>query len=150
MNRSALTLLEVLLALALLTAATAAGASLMQTSRSAAGGSAQRFDAAGVLRRWQADTSRAAADAEPVQAFEPWAWTDPKGRTWSVVETPAPGPAPAPGTATVPNRGEDEHLPTIDWVSIELYCAPSPGAGSELVLRALVPAHAEHDARGAP
>jgi len=148
MNRSALTLLEVLLALALLTAATAAGASLMQTSRSAAGGSAQRFDAAGVLRRWQADTSRAAADAERVQALEPWSWTDPKGRTWSVVETPAP--APAPGTDTGPVRDDDEQLPTIDWVSIELHCAPSPGAGSELVLRALVPAHAERDARGAP
>jgi len=145
MNRPALTLLEVLLALALLTAAAAAGASLMQTSRSAAGGSAERFDAASVLRRWQAEAAAPeASEAEQATARESWTWTDPKGRTWSLVESSIPAAAPDP------DPDDSATMPTIAWVSIELYFTPSAGAAAELVLRTQVPAHTEHDARGAP
>lgn len=145
MMRNALTLLEVLLALALLSAATAAGAILMRVSRGEAAGSMVRLEAAGVMRRWQAEAASVVVAQRPeVQDQRPWSWTDEDGRVWTAIVSPEQPFETAPEFESKNSAAR----PEIRWVILELYCAPTPGRGAELVFRGPVPASADDDARG--
>lgn len=91
-GRKGMTLIELLAAVAILSAVAATGVRLLTESGAATTSAKLRIDAVAILDRWRAMST------EPFDSDE-WQWTDEFGRTWLVRATESPSTAPAQGLA---------------------------------------------------
>ncbi len=123
--RRGLTLVELLAALVILSAVSAAGVSILRESTAAARRASLLLDAMAVLEQWEQETH---AEKASVESTSTWLWTDAAGRHWRVREDQAEGPFAA--AASLDGPGEESSAPIeLNWREIVVEVALDEAAG---------------------
>lgn len=122
-----MTLIELLAAVAILSAVAAAGVRLVAESGAATRTFKLRIDAVAILDRWRALSS------EPFDSGE-WQWIDELGRTWIVRVTELPS------TTAAPPQGSILHVRSRD---VEVILETDGGQLDVLSLNCIVPVDSE-------
>lgn len=138
MKQRGLTLLEVLLALAILSAIAASGAVIWQQSRRAIESSQINQAASQVLHRWILE--HRLHEAATSSSHAEWSWTDTQGGVWTVVREHTTRPAQVLASSK-PETAQETGL-AIRWIPVSLSYVRDPHKPRVMCYDGLVPAWA--------